>query len=1113
MAPLIVSEVDDNTPAIGGLFDGLCFFLVQRLPSRSSYVNKVQANGGRVVKLEAQADHIIADHLRKDCPPGSISYTFIDSAIRAGELPDPEDHPAGPKAGTVRAAGSTALPAKGTRTPFTAEDDRVLWQWVERAKNEGGMIKGNEIYKQLEQKNPRHTYQAWRDRYLKKLMDKPPAGVEVKVAANVEPSPPHSPDEQDHRAEPTSNMNGQPSVEQADDRDEQPNFGDAEFEAIMAHAHDISNIPEDQMEVAFQAWAQCSPENARFSPEAWRDFWEVTVLPAYRKQRKERKRKRSSRHESIEPTATQSKASKKAKVGNDVVSEQVKRPRRTQSSQTESAARQNPLPPKAPVPPHSTQPIDISSDDDEEDDVQGHETMAEPGPAFSLNGAPTENQVNADETKWMETMETRPHPSDLNTSDANRKADEQLRRESGEMKNLLTSDLPTSDANRKADVQVRRESGEILDRPHPSDIPTSDANRNANEQLRRDSDSRPKTGNTVGALPHQATSDLATSDANAAPEQRTNYEEVTDDDEITPDDAADDYNDEADDEPTDVVISTHLVEDGSVEDGLPGEELIDPDDRGDPLTEANLASQQSQQKARQLRGLDLPVDDEMQDQSDFVAYLQGVTGHQHMDPDSHLGAQSAAAGISPPKPRSQLVDVTSPINRHEDLDGPTLADLSRPFTRQEIDDMMETSSQWPASQAHKSSPIKAHSQFNTQPGESLQFETQIKYPTLLSQESGRQEPSLEDVEYPTLPKTANTTEDGQIRTGLFFSAQPGVAEQAERRTPAEEGSAANEDRHGHVQEEGPGGPIEDGVRQEHEPEDDYVLDLELAEPEGGFSSPLPEADNPDPVEQPLSVARRRSQVTEKNDKDEDFVHVDGPKAEDVVELSSGSPTSSPYQSSAAPSPSREQGYGTRALETQDIVNAETQQPDLSMPLPPDSDEEVEDEELPRSPVRLSAPAPKRTQSTASHRSSQASASHPPPPKRTSAPGRPSSQSATNRRPQARDKPINLAETQTLEDENLDTWIAKMEVKHNITDEDRIMEALRMTSARGDLAEIVLLEQQAGRPLPVALPGVWTEEEDRIIEGGNARRMKGPTEKHGWDEVMARLEWLKEWRAN
>ncbi|EMC99442.1 hypothetical protein BAUCODRAFT_571495 [Baudoinia panamericana UAMH 10762] len=193
--PLVMSQTNGHGPAIGGLFAGIAFFLVQRLPLRSTYIDKIQANGGRVVKLEQQADHIVADHVRKDCPPGSISYTFIDAAITNAQLPDPDQHRAGPIVGAVREVGS-GFPGKQTKTPFTGEDDRVLWQWVERAKAQGGRVKGNEIYKQLEEVNSRHTFQAWRDRYIKKLMDRPPPAMQVRVPANPPPSPPTAPDEE-----------------------------------------------------------------------------------------------------------------------------------------------------------------------------------------------------------------------------------------------------------------------------------------------------------------------------------------------------------------------------------------------------------------------------------------------------------------------------------------------------------------------------------------------------------------------------------------------------------------------------------------------------------------------------------------------------------------------------------------------------------------------------------------------------------------------------------------------------------------------------------------------------------------------------------------------------
>ncbi|KAK3110288.1 hypothetical protein LTR53_015562, partial [Teratosphaeriaceae sp. CCFEE 6253] len=256
-----------DTPALGGLFANLAFFLLQRLPFRTTYVEKVRANGGRVVKLEAQADYVIADHVRPDCPPGSLSYTFIDAAIKQSAMPDPADHLAGPQPGAIRDVGSVAVPGKHTRTPFTAEDDKVLWLWVQRAQAEGGFVKGNEIYRQLEAKNPRHTFQAWRDRYIKKLIDTPPAGVEVTVTANAPPSPPAAPDQQE-------------DARTATPRSEPVGFRDDDFENVMVNAHDIILVGEELQDAAWAQWALGQPSH---TADEWREYWENTVRPVYLK--------------------------------------------------------------------------------------------------------------------------------------------------------------------------------------------------------------------------------------------------------------------------------------------------------------------------------------------------------------------------------------------------------------------------------------------------------------------------------------------------------------------------------------------------------------------------------------------------------------------------------------------------------------------------------------------------------------------------------------------------------------------------------------------------------------------------------------------------------------
>jgi hypothetical protein len=148
----VYQGVADNDTVNGTLFAGKKFFLAQRLPMRKHFLESVKSNGGTIVQLEKKADYVVADHLRRDCPPGSISYTFIEQCIKQGEIVDIEDHLAGPAAGTSREAGSSR-PAKTGRTPFTAEDDRLLYKWVKDHGRKGtGLSGGNELYKQLEQK-------------------------------------------------------------------------------------------------------------------------------------------------------------------------------------------------------------------------------------------------------------------------------------------------------------------------------------------------------------------------------------------------------------------------------------------------------------------------------------------------------------------------------------------------------------------------------------------------------------------------------------------------------------------------------------------------------------------------------------------------------------------------------------------------------------------------------------------------------------------------------------------------------------------------------------------------------------------------------------------------
>ena len=79
------------------------------------------------------------------------SWTYIDYSVRKGVLEALDDHQVGPPSGTIRSVGSVDQSTKGSRTPFTAEDDRVLYAWVKKCEHEGSKLAGNSIYKQLEQ--------------------------------------------------------------------------------------------------------------------------------------------------------------------------------------------------------------------------------------------------------------------------------------------------------------------------------------------------------------------------------------------------------------------------------------------------------------------------------------------------------------------------------------------------------------------------------------------------------------------------------------------------------------------------------------------------------------------------------------------------------------------------------------------------------------------------------------------------------------------------------------------------------------------------------------------------------------------------------------------------
>lgn len=135
----------------GKLFDKLTFFIKQRVPSRSTYIQQIEVNGGTVTKFESQADIKIDDHLKKDPDSDAYSYRWIEDCIREETLVDKEPHRLGVRRPQgkppARPVGPRA-PGAGTRVHYTDEDDIFLWQWV-RLYGNGRNEFGNEIYKEL----------------------------------------------------------------------------------------------------------------------------------------------------------------------------------------------------------------------------------------------------------------------------------------------------------------------------------------------------------------------------------------------------------------------------------------------------------------------------------------------------------------------------------------------------------------------------------------------------------------------------------------------------------------------------------------------------------------------------------------------------------------------------------------------------------------------------------------------------------------------------------------------------------------------------------------------------------------------------------------------------
>ena len=1114
MAPMVVSQAHGATPAIGGLFDGLAFFILQRVPFRATYVQRIQANGGRVVRTEAQADHVIADHLRPDCPPGSISYTFIEAALKDGAIPNPADHHAGPVAGAIRDVGSVSVPRRSTKTAFTAAEDRQLWEWVEQAKENGGSVKGNEIYKQLERVNPRHSFQSWRDRYIKKLIDGPPPPG---VGDNAPPAPlieaeAQAESSQDARKRARAESETASELKKALDKAEVPDLGGSnadspftgpEFKAVLENGPDIMKVDEQRTVEAWAAWANSNPSH---SVDEWIEFWEIIVKPLFLELREKitnsKRRRREVTVASDISTKAKIKPSTKAAAHRATASASPKKKRgRRRLSESDFSHlftggddMEEPTPPPPPLAPerqvNPNAPIVLSSDDEgsdlgvvqppkpnaEDDDVQLEITSQVDDtadmPPFTASG-----ENHAADLHMRESGDDVVPVSDIPqldsvTSDASRLAGQQLQLETDEPADF---DLPQpNDGSAEDDLVISShliEDGEVEDGLPGEDIAEMDDGLPAYPFLQDD------------GVTTQVDKDQSPSSQKALPrDEQGSVPNVTD--QVFSSQTAlpkDDGRRQSDNENQDG--SLFIVEGEAFS---PHVNAAEDDARSAPLTAANLASQQAEHGSSVKRGTDLPVDDEQHDQTDYAYYLQSLMGYRQ------AGDQTSMLALA--------VDETEPTGE------PRSVHLQLP-SQQEIDDVLEDNLEWPSSPQHR----KRTRETRVFGAISEQFETQTMHPNvssdLVESETGDNvllQPSrnghsrdqrapdqdidevLSQAEVEELDRAQSQRPNEDFLRGIASSKSTIVRDVLPR---LDSGRDLHHEAAGPLnveQGDGTHAMLPDLAAE------DLDIDLVVPVPPGGFdlrSSPARAG--------PIQLRQRLASQLD-DDEDKFVPESEGTNAPNAgqsdgqrqaIAISSAEPTSSPYKSSGEDELSqdgRRPVPAAQVFDTQYILNAETQQPDFDMPLPPDSEEYEDDEAL--SVLQSSSGTRIRN-------------------------GNPSvTQSAIKRRTTL-DHSYNVdrTETQALEgDDDIDDFIATRSLRFSI-DEATIINALKATSMRPELAELVMLEQKAGKGLPNDVPGIWSAEEDEIIEGGNAKRINMVSQKHGWTEVIRRMNFLSEWR--
>ncbi|RYO92025.1 hypothetical protein DL766_006619 [Monosporascus sp. MC13-8B] len=273
-APIVYEGVAAQNGGGGTLFNGLKFWVSQRIPARSTCIQNIKSNGGEVVPIEKNADYLIADHARQDVPPGSYSWKFIDDCLEAGTLKPIEDYLCTEAPRKPRPVGSS-IRQKGTRTPYTAEDDQILFKWVAKHEKLGVPVMGTSIYQALEAKYPHHTWQSWQSRWKDKLRYLPRPET-----SDGEPSPRPSPvPSQSATSTATSRPPGvrQTAAQNPGNSITRNPFTAEEDELLLQHVR--QSLLEGKSMSGYKTFSDLAQDFPQHTMHSWRDRWVKTLKP------------------------------------------------------------------------------------------------------------------------------------------------------------------------------------------------------------------------------------------------------------------------------------------------------------------------------------------------------------------------------------------------------------------------------------------------------------------------------------------------------------------------------------------------------------------------------------------------------------------------------------------------------------------------------------------------------------------------------------------------------------------------------------------------------------------------------------------------------------------